>query len=259
MADQPVMSQIDKQLQDSLAALAHKHVTMSYALIGMLAFILLLCGVGAYFGAKVYDRELARAEAAEKLMEQFKQTSDSDRAAAQAQIERDELQRQQDAQQIANLQSQILNRDNKATTDIANVLKPGKSAQDAFSDLAAHYKLQTPFTVSKNPNGPDQLLSFVTADVQTFTATKIHDDEMTGDNRDKDAQLAKKDDSIRSLNDDLAKGKTAYDALLKTDQQCQKTVDDYKKVAKKSKFRVMLDHAKEVLLFAGGVYLGHKL
>jgi predicted RND superfamily exporter protein len=277
---------IDKELQASLAALAHKHVTVSYVLIGVIVFVLLLgCG-GAYIASKIYDKEIARAEAAEKqsnilqqqaaaaqqLMVQYKTESDAKTEQYTQQLEADKADRVRDAQTIASLQQQIQNRDAAAHQQETNVLAPGKSAQDAYNDLAGQFKLTTPFTPEKDKAGNDRI-SFLTPDVQQFTAAKIEANTSKADLAATNSELDAAKHTNVTLTNDLGNAQAALGALTRTESQCEdtvkqknatideknKTIADYKKAAGAGKWRKMLNGAEKVLLFVGGIYIGHKI
>jgi hypothetical protein len=263
--------QIDKDLQDSLSSLAHKHVTISYALMSVILFLILAMGLGGWFSLKLYDREIQRAEAAEKISDaarvqyqQDKQISDTVIAQATAQLQQDAQQRQQMAAQIATLQQQIKDRDATSLTTISAILN-AKTAQQAYADAAAHYKLVSPFIPGKDTIG-NETLTFQVKDVIDFTATKVDDDTKTADLIDTQKQLVTSTLEVKSLNADLNTGTAAFAALKQTADQCavtekadQATINDYKKAAKRTKWQKFYQGAEKVAIFTAGAFLGHKL
>lgn len=261
MADLPDNhTAISKDLQDSLADLAHKHVHVSYALIGIIVVVLAVGGVFAYFSNAAYERAMQRAEASETLMQQYKAQSDSTIKQYQQALADNQAARAADTQKIMDLEKQIASQNAAAQIAIGNALKPGKSAQEAYGDLVGAYKgiLNPALNLSKDTNG-EQLLGFRVPEVQRFTADKIDLDNKTKVTDQQVEELKTKDKTIASLNADLANGDAALTDLRKTDAQCQQTVADYKKVAKKSRFRKILDGFIKGAIFVAGVELGHKL
>ena len=259
-----IMNTIDKDLQDSLASLAHKHVTVTYVLIGVLVFVLALGGVGAYIGVKWVDASLARAEASEKLTAQYKTQYDALNLTYQNELAAHAADRAADAQKQAALISSMSNVNQKADTSIAKVLTPGKTATEAFADLKDAYK-GTPsignltLNVSKDSASGEQLLTFTVPEVQQVTATKLDRDRLTSNLDNVNQQLTLEKDKTTTLTSDLTNLQTAHTALIKTETQCETTVADYKKVVKPSKFKIVLGYALKGALFAGGIVIGHRL
>lgn len=257
----PTSVSIDKELQDSLAALAHKHVTVSYTLVGVVVLMMLLCCGGGYLALKVYEKEVARAEADEKTMQQDKSDYMALNQKLQTTLAQDAADRAAWAQQEARLVQQVNARNQVVNTQIVDVTKPGKSAEDAYADLHSAYKdnptvESAPLSVSKDPSG-EQEMTFPVPAVQQFTATKLDRDRLF-DNLDSTSQeLTLEKQSNVTLTTDLNNTKAAKDALQVTETQCETTVAAYKKVAVKSKFQKFLGGALKVVIFIGGVALGH--
>src|SRR5208282_3903714 len=125
--------------------------------------------------------------------------------------------------------------------------------------------LKSPFMSGTDATGVPTL-TFAVPDVQEFTATKVDDVTKTADLVDKTAQLTASNNSNVSLTADLKVGTAAFQALQKTEAQCevtvtdkQKALDDYKKAAVMTKWKKFLNGAEKVSIFIGGVVLGHKL
>lgn len=260
-------SHISNDLQESLASLAHKHVHVSYAIIGVLGLVLILCGIGAYFGEKSWEKAMDRAEAAEKEMVADRTQYQQVLAGYQKQLDINNAQIQADQLREADLLNQIKNRDAQANANIGNVLKPGKTAQDAYADLVAAYKdIKGPdghppvlsLNVSKDPVSGEQLLTFGVPAVQTFSATALAQKRDSADLSQTKEALGVEQHKNSLLADNLLGAQNSLTALQKTETQCELTVEAYKKVAKKSRFKKILAGAEKVAIFVGGVYLGHK-
>jgi type II secretory pathway pseudopilin PulG len=242
-----------------LAVLAGKHINLTYYLLGILLVVILIgCG-GAYLASRWVDKEISKAEASQQATLALQQTASNEEKAWEVQYAKDNSQRTIDEQKIADLQKQLDTRDTTAAQKVQQVLQPGRTAQQAYSDLSSQYKLTSPSLVNQSPDGTEQTLTFYIPDVQQFTAAKIDDVAKTADNQDKDAEIASQADEITSLNVNITAGKQAYDAEVKTETQCEKTVSDYKKAATVSKWQKFKNGAEKALLFAAGVALGHRL
>jgi septal ring factor EnvC (AmiA/AmiB activator) len=252
---------IDKDLQDSLAALAHKHVHISYALIGVILLILALCSVGAYFGNKSWQKAMENAETAEKQMvadrAQYQQTL----ASMQKQIDTNNQHIAADQAREQSLINQINKRDAAANKTITNVLQPGKSATDAYADVATAYRGIASFTqdIISDPATSEPLLAFPIPAVQHFTAAELAELRDSKDLADTQGQLAAERDKTANLTANFTNSTETLAKLQATEAQCEQTVADYKKVAKKSRFRKIMDGAIKVAIFAAGIAIGHQL
>lgn len=252
-------SHINDELQASLAALAHKHVTISYTLAVILAFVLTLGGVGAYLGAKWVDRAMARAEKAEELYHQDKAVSDKAITDLQTQLAQSkEAQAAAEARQ-AELQKEITVIAANAQKQKDEVLKPGKTASEAYADTAAHYKLSSPLNIVESPDKSEQLLAFRIPDIQQMTATKIDDDAAHQTITAKDQQLAEKDKEISSLQLDKSSALNALGKLQTTDAQCEDALKKYKTIAKVSRFKKILKGAIKGVEIGGALVLGYEI
>ena len=278
---------IDKELQDSLASLAHKHVSVSYGLMGIILALFLVMGGAAYVANKFWERDVARAEAAEKradaaaaqaaesqkLMEQYKAQSDKITQQFNDTLQKDQELRAKDAQIIASLQQQIKARDAAAAQHKTELLAKDKTAQQAYDDVKSEYKdLKSPMAAGKDPAGNDTL-TFVVPDVQEFSAAKSDADSLSQDVDDLQKEDAAKDRQIASLTADLglaqqtiAAQKTTIDQAVKTIGEKDAAIADkdtaikeYKKAAKVGRWRRIGGWIVKVGLFAGGAYLGHAI
>lgn len=257
----PVLSTIDKDLQDSLASLAHKHVTVSYTLVGVLVLVLICGCIGAYFANGIFNKEVARAEADEKQMQQDKTDYTALNKTLTDTLAKDAADRTAWAQQVAQLVSQVAARNQVANQQITNVTQPGKSAEDAFADLHSAFKdnptvESAALNVSKDPATGEQLMTFPVPAVQQFTATKIDRDRDAANLVSMGNELDLANQTNDSLKTDLTNTQAAKAKLETTEAACEKTVADYKKVVVPSRFKRILNGFFKGVTFVGGVAVG---
>ncbi len=272
VATTSLVTTIDKDALDSIHALAAKHVNVSYILVGLVALVLILGCFGGWVAVKVYDKEIQRAEAAEKLsaaaqaqLEQDKKESAAIIQQVNAQLAQDSAQRAADAAKIASLEQQIHDRDAAAQTTINNILASGKTAVQAYNDADAHYKLKSPLVPGKDSTG-NETLTFLIPDVQTFTATKVQADTSAADLVQKTTELSLANNSIVSLKADIQVGTAAFNALQKTEDQCEvtvadknKTIAEYKKAATLSKWQKFKQGFEKIALGIGAGLVGYEI
>lgn len=231
-----------QHLQTQFVALAHKHATVSYGLIGVLVVVLALAGIGGYIAVRFADVQLARAEKAE-------QQYNADRKAWQDQLAADQAERVQDAQRQQVLGQQIAARDKGADKAITEALKPDASLPVIESGLRTAFKSVPGFDAPLPLNGVYIELGGLQA--QQITAYKIDHDRLFGNLTDTKNDLKLEQDKTASLSKDLG-GCEAENV------EAKKVIDGYKNAAKVSRFRKFLGGAEKVAIFAAGAYLGHK-
>lgn len=234
---------VQAQLVDHLAALGHRHANVSFAMLGALVLILALCAVGGYFGLASYEKQLARAEAAEKQYNVDRKELTAQLAASKT-VQDDATKAQQVIVKV------VHDRDVATDKKIAEVTAPNKSAADALSDLSAAYH----GTIVADPNAitADGRLVFPVFTVQGFTGTKLDRDRLA--------------DDLKSSADNLVQEKVKTDALTKDVAKANKAVADakpaidaYAKIAKHSRLKKFGAGALKVAVFIAGVYAGHAL
>jgi hypothetical protein len=252
-----IPQEVHNALLDQAHSLAQKHVQVSYLLIGVLGLVLTLMGGGAYFAAKWVDRAMARAEKSEELYKADKVISDKALADLSTQLVTSNAARLASEQKILDLQKQIGTIAANANKEKGEVLKPGKTASEAYADAASRFKLTTPLNIVPSADKTEQLLAFRIPDVQQFTVTKIDLNAALQTIQLKDAQLKEKDAEITTLKADLAKSGDALTKLQTTDNQCQDTVKKYKDVAKVSRIRRIFNGALKPVIFAAGFAAGY--
>ena len=246
----PVLSteqQAQLYLQQQLSTLAHKHVTVSYTLIGVLVVVLGLAGFGGWVAVKFADKQLARAEAQQQRFEQQEKDYRTQLAANSAQ-------RTADAQQQAVIVKVVDTRDKSTDAKIQYVLQP-KTPQQALTDLNDAYAGS--IDLSNTPVTPDNLLlSFSVPTVQKFSATKLDRDRLSADLSNYKGLLKIEQDKTTSLTADLG----TVNGTLAT---CKTTVQTYEKAAKVGRFKKFLHAAGGTAVTIGaaviGFELGHKL
>src|ERR1700692_2885288 len=93
-------------VQSEVSALAHRHMTFTYGLVGTIILMMVLMAFGGYMAIKHFDAQLARQDAKDAQYQQ-------DRTQWQAQMVQHDKERVQQAQEIAQLQAQIAHRDSQ--------------------------------------------------------------------------------------------------------------------------------------------------
>jgi hypothetical protein len=261
---------------DLLNKMANHHITINYIVVGILLLVLAFAGIGAWVGLKGYEKLMERAEASEKLMVQYEQgwqASQQQVKAAndlyQKEAAAHAADRAADAQKLLGLTQAMQALDARTTQQMAQVLAPGKSAQDAFSDLGGAYKgtagISFGLNLSKDLTG-EQLLGFRVPEVQQFTATKLDRDRLFSDDASLTQKLALTQKDLDSTGSDLKNLQASYAVLKDSDDklqlanaQCQKTVTAYKKVAIKSRWQKIWAGTKKGAEIAGALLAGYEL
>ena len=59
MSTAPVTPTITSVAQSEVSALAHRHLTLTYCIVGILLLVLVLMGIGGYLGLKSFNTQLA--------------------------------------------------------------------------------------------------------------------------------------------------------------------------------------------------------
>jgi hypothetical protein len=235
--------ELQAQMLAHITELGHRHVTLSYTVIGVLVLVLLLCGVGGYIGLRSYEAQMQRAEVLEKRYL-------DDRKTLEDQLTKSVEQRAADTQKQSVIVKVVHDRDTTTDAHIAAVTAPGKAPLDALRDLSEAYKGTIP--VSPLAVTTDGQLVFPVLTVQGFTGTKLDRDRLDADLTAEKTLFSLEQGKTTTLTADLV--------------QCKKTVDDakpaidaYKKIAKHSKLKKFFGGAAKVGIFLAGVYAGRKL
>lgn len=229
-------------LQQQFSALAHKHVTVSYTVIGVLVLVLALAGVGGWLALKFADKQIERAEAAEQRFEQS--TKD-----LQTQLAASQTQRAADSAKQDVIVKVVHDTDAATDTKIQDVTKPGVTATQAVSDLDSAY--HGGLNLSGTPVTADGA-SFSTPTVQQFTATKLDRDRLSTDLTNYQGLLTIEQDKTKSLTTDL----TSCQAVVKKGQDA---VKEDKKAIVVTKWKKFLNGAKETVIVVGSIVAGVEL
>jgi hypothetical protein len=147
-------------------------------------------------------------------------------------------------EQVNNKQNVIVVRDKETAQTVKEVTAPKETEEvikDASLILTTNIKLE-----------PSLRISFVPEDVQKFSATKIEHDSLVLDKKDLQDIVVIKDQQLALAQKDL---NVCQDTL----GTCRKSVEDYKKVAVKSKWRKIGDGALKVGYVAAGILIGRAL
>jgi len=235
---------IEVAVQSELSMLAHKHVHLSFALVGVLVLIIGLACFGGWLGLRSYEAQVARAEAAEARYDQ-------DRKDLTALLSEHEVQRTQDAKAEAQLLAQIVKRDKQAPSPVIQTgLKPDANADQASRAVTEAFKANPDFG-GTSPQA-DGNIGYTVNQTQIVIDTAIERDHLRLDLGDEQKAFDIQRESNISLTNDLHQ-------CVTNKAEADKVIAQYKKAAKKSRFKRFLSGAEKALLFAGGVYVGHLL
>lgn len=226
-----------------LKTISQRHVVMNLGVIAVLALILITGLLAGRHALNSFDSQLAKADT---RYEQYV----TDNKALKARLDASDNKIQFLADQQAKQQKSIDKRDTTTNKKIDDVKSPDKTNQQAADDLVSAYGSE-PFV---NWNILDQLghFSFSKPQVQMFTVTKLDRDRLFADYAERGKQLDEEKQKTADLADDKKR-------LKKSNDQADASLQQYKSLAEKSKFRKFLDGAEKVGIFIGGVYLGKKL
>ena len=260
MSTQPVsqvtvLPAFQTMVQSEVSALAHKHITLSYAILAVLVIALAVGCLGGYMGLRGYERALARAEAAEQRFEQKDQQYQQMFTAFQQQIAKDSADREAASQQQAKLEAQIASRANQPLPTVVQTgLKPDATAQEAGNALGAVFtKPDAPVVPMATPDGKVQISA---KEAQEVASLGIDGQRAEADLKDEIALYTIETTKTISLSKDL-QACTDTLAVSKDDlKEAKVTIADYKKVAKRSKWQKIWQGFKTyglpVLAYAAG-------
>jgi hypothetical protein len=241
MATTPTTPDLQQQLVAEFSALAHKHATVSYVLIGVLVLVLAVVGLGGWLGLKSYEAQIARAEASEAQYNQ-------DRKEWQATLEAHDAQREQDSLAEAQIIAQAAKRDAQPVPQpIQAGLTPVATSQATAIALGAAYGGQVAPKVT-----PDDQVSISQPDAKLVITDKLAGDKAAADLADQVKINSLKVTENNSLTSDLNQCK-------QQNAEAGKVIAQYKKAAVKSKWRKMLDGSEKAALLVAGAALGHYL
>lgn len=225
-------------LQAEIAALASKHVTVSYTLVGVIVLVLALAGAGGWYALRMFDKQLARAEAAEARY-------DTDRKQFADLLAADATTRAKSQTQQVALATTGEARDKKADEAIQVAVKPDATLATTAAGLTSAYSDVVGFGQVDVLPGSDALhgpgIELAGHQAQQVTAYKIDRDRLSADLSDLRTSYTLEQTSNSSLTNDLAQCK---DLNAKSD----KVIAGYKKLAKKTKWKTFLSGAKKAVV-----------
>ena len=232
----PEEIQLHAQANAAIAALAHKHVSVSYLLIAALGLVMVLMGLGGYAALKSFDAQLARAEQREAMydasVQTFKDTLAKDAAVRDA----------KDAE-IAALQARVAARDAKPLPLAVQAgLKPGATALEAAKAVSEAYGSVPAF--GEPQATPDGNVALSVPQAQAVAIAGVERDRYKADVADLNQALGDQKSNNLSLSNNL---KACQDLNV----QANGTIDAYKKAAKKSRFKKFLAGAEGMRPKAG--------
>lgn len=237
-------SSITTAVQSEVSALAHRHLTFTWGLVGVIILLMALMGFGGYMAIRSFDKQLAKQEARDTQYQ-------ADRKTFLDQLTAHDAERAAQASQIASLEAQIAHRNAQPLPKpISEGLKPDASAEAVAKAVTEAYSDVPSFGVVLAESPTTIALSLPQAQhvVQDEVAYSI----ARADLNDTQAVVDLQKTANSSLTSDLAQCK---DLNVKA----QADIAGFKKLATRSKFRKFLDGAEKVALFAAGAYVGHKI
>lgn len=232
------------QLAQHLADLSKKHASISYVVLGVLGLVLVLGTVAGYFALKQYDAQLARAEAREELYDQ-------DRKAWAAELKTRDAERAADAQRVEELIGQIAAR---AAKPLPPVIKAGldPSASLAEGKMALEAVMGDRPTFGTLNIATDGNASLKLSQLQILVSDEVDLKRLKFDFADAVKVIDLQKGTISSLTKDL-------DTEKALNVEANKSISDFKKLAKKSRWQKFMGGAEKVALVVGGIWLGTKI
>jgi hypothetical protein len=224
--------------------LAHRHLTLTYGIVGILLLVLVLMGIGGYLGLKSFNTQLA-AQATKDAQYQ------ADRKTFMDTLTAHDAERVAQATQIAQLEAQIAHRAAQPLPKpVQEGLKPNATAQMVAGAVQSVYSSTPIFgAVVVDSAG---YIALSPSQGQQVAQTKVDLDKAQGDLGDQKSINSILNVSNSSLTSDLGSCKAL-------NVQANKDIEGYKKLAVKSKWRKFLDGALKVVLVAGGAAIGHAI
>ena len=213
-------------------------VHLSLLNLAMVSLVILASGAFYLHTVQNFDKLMAKADTQNSIYQQH--------------LNDFETQWKADQQTIAQLQAQKQQvivkeaiRDTQTVNDIQTVTQPSRDAQTVANDVLGAYQ----FAPEKLDG---DLFTFTQPETQQFVATKLDRDRLSMDVLDDKTALGLEEQKTAKLTTDLASASSSL-------TEANKTIKDFKKVAKKSKFKQLLSGAEKVGLFVGGLYIGKRL
>lgn len=242
-------------VQSEVSALAHKHITLTWGVLGVLVIALMIAVLGGFAGYKSYEKALQRAEAAEQRFEQKDQQYQQMIADFQKQLTADAAERQAATDKQNQLQAQI---DQRARQPLPAVVSAGLQTNATAEQAAAALQSAIP-ELGVVEASPDGKVSSTVTQTQAIITVAVAGQRAEADLKDTQTLYGLEQSKSTSLSKDLTSCQSTLSGANASLDDAKKTISAYKKAAKRSVFRKILDGAEKMALFAGGVYLGHRL
>lgn len=236
--------EVESNLHDHLAAIAHKQAHVSFAVLFVLGLLLVLGAVGGYIGLRSYEGQLAKAEAREAQY-------DADRKQFAEELKTRDAQRAADAQRVEELIAGVAARAAKPLPPVIKAgLDPTATVSEAKDALQAVLSDRPTFgTLNIDLDGN---VALRLPQLQILVSDEVDLKRLRLDAVDYQTVISTQKGTISSLTNDLA---TEKDLNVKAN----KVIDGYKSLAKKSKWKKFFGGAKTALLMAAAAYGGHML
>lgn len=207
--------------------------------LGVFALIALaLAGLGVWGGIHYADKLIAKADARDAQYE-------ADKKQWQEQIAANNQQILALSSAQATQTKVIVQRDQTAAQQVAQVQAPNQSAQDV-ADYSGKYLGVAPDVTA------DGKLAYQTRDVQGFITTKIDFDALQLNYKDQGTILSEETQKNTLLQGNITK-------LTAQNKESESVTKEYKAAAKASRWKKIGHTVEEVGIIAGTAYLAHKL
>lgn len=244
--------------ESEVSALAHRHVTLTYSILGVLVLTLALAAFGGWLSIRGYERALQRAEAAEAVSKQREDAFNVQFKAFQDQIAKDAADRAQAQAQQDALIAKITTRDKQPVPVVIQTgLKADATAEDAKNALGAVFS--TPVAPVAPTVTSDGKVAVTVKEAQEITSAGFDGQRAEADLRDTVSLYTLEKTKTTSLSNDLNQCQAGLTEAKATVKAQDTTIADFKKAAKRSRFQKFLSGAEKALLLVGGIYIGHKL
>jgi hypothetical protein len=228
-------SQLLSDLHGEFASLAHRTLTLSYGVLAVLVLVIGMACAGGYMALKGFNTLLDKAQT-----QQAAYTAQLD--AFRQQLAQDSAERQQANAKIADLEAQVARRATAPPPPVVQTgLQPNASVIQVKNALDALYASDPafgPVTAS-----PDSTIALTTPQAQKVAITKVQLDTETANFQDEKQIVDLQNGNISSLTNDLNQCKDTLTGA-------NKTIADYKRVVKPSRWQRFISGAKTVAKIA---------
>lgn len=228
---QPVVT-----IQSELSTLAQKHVTLSYAILGVLVLAMFVACLGGYMGLRGYEKALAHAQAVEQTFEQKDQQYQQMIVSFQQQLAQDSADRQAATAKQTQLAAQIAARAKQPPSPVVQTgLQPDATAQEAGNALGAIFSAPgSPVVPMATPDGK---VSVSVKEAQEMASLGLDGERSEADLKDEVGLYTLEQSKFSSLQKDLTSCQSTLSGANTSLDDAKKAIEAYKKAATKTKLQ----------------------